>query len=306
MVTRFGVVGTAHWARTVHVPGLIATPEVELVGITGRNPDKVRAIAAEHGIRAFSDLEAMLDCVDAVSLAVPPEAQPALACMAAARGKHLLLEKPIALTLAGAQSILHATAGKVAGIVFFMRRFVPEIEQAIEQAAASRWQHARVRVHSSALSTATPYADSAWRQADGAVLWDIAPHILSVLVPVLGPVARVSARREAGCIVALTTTHAHGAVAESSMTLHAPADGKISAFTFEADGRSLTLPEPVIDQKAAYVRAAAELLALIAAGTTRHRCDVGFGMAVFQVLDAAERSIATGATVVPHAFGALR
>ena len=302
MVTRFGVVGTAHWARTVHVPGLLATPGVELVGITGRDPEKVRMIAGEHGLRAFPDLDAMLEGVDAVSFAVPPDAQPDLACRAAARGKHLLLEKPLALSLSGAQTIRAAAAGRVAGVVFFMRRFVPEIEAAIRQAARSSWDHARVVVHSSALSSATPYTDSAWRQAEGAVLWDIAPHVLSVLVPVLGPVVRVRARREAGGIVLLHTTHKGGAVAEASMTLHASPGGKRSMYEFGAAGRTLTLPDPVLDQKAIFSRAAAELLDLIATGTHDHRCDIGFAFQVSTVLEAAAQSIANGCEVAvgPH------
>ena len=45
MAIRFGVAGTAHWANSVHVPGLLATPNVELAGIWGRNADKGREIA---------------------------------------------------------------------------------------------------------------------------------------------------------------------------------------------------------------------------------------------------------------------
>ncbi|MEO8136315.1 MAG: Gfo/Idh/MocA family oxidoreductase [Betaproteobacteria bacterium] len=299
---RFGVVGTAHWARAVHVPGLIATPGVELIGVAGRNPDKVRDIAQAHGIRAFSDFGAMLDRVDAVSLAVPPDAQPALACNAAEQGRHLLLEKPLAMTLAGARAIRDSAMGKVSSIVFFMRRFVPEIERAIAATAATDWKHARVRMHTCALSTRTPYTDSVWRQADRAALWDIGPHVLSILIPVLGPVERISARLGPDRLVILSTVHARGAHAESSMTLHASAESAVRDFTFAAHDRSMTLVEPTYDYRQAFVNAATELLSLIATGTHTHRCDAEFGYQVARTLNAAERSIRSGETVTLDAI----
>ena len=84
MSLRFGVAGTGFWAREVHVRGLKARSDVELVGIWGRDGEAARKVAQTSGIRPFATFDEMLSAVDAVSIAVAPEAQPELACAAAA------------------------------------------------------------------------------------------------------------------------------------------------------------------------------------------------------------------------------
>jgi predicted dehydrogenase len=297
---RFGVAGTAHWSRSVHVPALLATPGVELVGVYGRNPQHAGELAARHGLRAHGEFEALLDAVDAVSIAVPPEAQPGLALAALRRGKHVLLEKPLALTVAEADALREAAGGHCAALVFFMRRFVPEIEQALRLAAGRTWTQASARMHSSALSTDTPYRNSVWRQADAAVLWDIAPHILSLLLPVLGPVVEVTARLDAERTVHLHTVHAGGARAESSMTLRAPAGRTARAIVFGSGAERMTLPDPEFSFVQAFRAAATELVALSRAGNPAHRCDLDFAAAMTRVLAAAARSLADGTAVAPE------
>src|SRR6185437_15750502 len=132
MSLRFGVVGTAFWARDVHLPGLLRAKDAEVVGIWGRTAAPAQAIAAEHGIRAFPRFADLLGAVDAVAMAVPPEAQAELGLAAAKAGKHLILEKPVAMRPEAADAIADAlTACRRAGLVFFTRRFVPEITAAI-------------------------------------------------------------------------------------------------------------------------------------------------------------------------------
>ena len=118
------MLGTGHWADTVHAAGLAAHPDVDLVAVWGRDPVKAEAVAQRHGAVAEPDLDAVLDMVDAVAIAVPPDVQAELACRAAERGCHLLLEKPLALSVAGADRVVEAAdrAG-VQSVVFFVRRF---------------------------------------------------------------------------------------------------------------------------------------------------------------------------------------
>ena len=130
MAVRFGVVGTAYWAREVHVPGLLAQPSVQLVGLWGRNVESVREIADPAGITPFSRFEEMLEAVYAVSIAVPPDVQAHLALIAANAGKHLLLEKPLSTVRKDAEDIAEAVSrNRLSSIVFFTRRFVPEIRE---------------------------------------------------------------------------------------------------------------------------------------------------------------------------------
>ena len=76
---RFGVLGTGHWARTVHAAALAAHPSAELVGVWGRDLSKAKAVGAEFDVPGFSDLAALLDQADAVAIAVPPSVQVGLA-----------------------------------------------------------------------------------------------------------------------------------------------------------------------------------------------------------------------------------
>ncbi|MBL8701480.1 MAG: Gfo/Idh/MocA family oxidoreductase [Alphaproteobacteria bacterium] len=291
MEIRFGVVGTAYWAAAVHTVGLGAVPGARLAGIWGRDVDKARALAAQRGTVAFESFEAMLAAVDAVSLAVPPQVQESLALRAIAAGKHVLLEKPIATTHRRAVEIADAVAARgVASMVFFTRRFVPELAAAIERHAARDWQRAEIEVRSAALSAGSPYEHSSWRLADGAALWDIGPHVLSVLIAMLGPV--VGARRlpAPARVVRFETRHARGASASVSLTLHATPAEQGQRYRFMDAADEFVLPEPAFERPTAYANAVVALVAAIAGGARAHPCDVRLGAETVRILEAVARA----------------
>jgi predicted dehydrogenase len=123
---RFGVLGTGFWAEKVHAAALAGHPSAELVGVWGRDLAKAKAVGAEFDVPGFADVDELLSQVDAVTIALPPSVQASLAARAAAAGKHLLLEKPIALDVAGADRVVAAVrAAGVASVVFFTFRFQP-------------------------------------------------------------------------------------------------------------------------------------------------------------------------------------
>jgi predicted dehydrogenase len=127
---RFGLTGTDHWARIVHAPALASTPGVELTAIWGRNRATAGALGADFDATAYQDFDAFLADVDAVAFAVPPGVQAQLAVQAAEAGRHLLLEKPIALTDDAADALVRAVAASgVASAVFFTDRFQPDIRR---------------------------------------------------------------------------------------------------------------------------------------------------------------------------------
>jgi predicted dehydrogenase len=75
--------------------------------------------------------------VDAVAFSLPPDAQPGLAVRAARAGRHLLLEKPVALSVAAADAVAGAVAeAGVASVVFFTQRFEPEVRAWLARTAA--------------------------------------------------------------------------------------------------------------------------------------------------------------------------
>jgi predicted dehydrogenase len=299
MTVRFGIVGTAFWAREVHVPGLRRTAGAAPVALWGRNVDEARAIAATHDLEAFADFDAMLDAVDALSFAVPPDVQASLALRAARAGKHLLLEKPIARSSAAADAIADEVGARnLCSVVFFMRRFVPEIEAAIVGASnGRRWTSASVRVYSAALADNSPYASSVWRREPGASLWDLGPHVLSILIPVLGEVREVSAEPLTDTYSRFVTVHEGGARASVSLTLNAPGNVPLNDYRFESPAATVTLPDPSLDRPGVYATAASELVANIARSAPAHRCDARFGAGIVRTLEALASSRATGTTI---------
>src|SRR5690242_19990967 len=191
---RFGLVGTGYWAANTQAAGLARHDEAVLAGVWGRDPEKAHTLAARHGARAYPNLDAMLADVDAVAFAVPPDVQAETALRAAEAGKHLLLDKPLALTTAAADALVAAVdARRLASLVFFTARFVPETAAFLaEQATVGGWYAAHGTLYASIYQPGNPYGQSTWRKERGG-LWDIGPHALAAVLPLLGPVVDVSA-----------------------------------------------------------------------------------------------------------------
>lgn len=124
MTLRFGLFGTGPWVDETHAAALAAEPAVEFAGVWGRHPEKARSVAGRWGVRAYDDVEALIGDVDAIAVALPPGVQAGIAEQAALAGRHLLLDKPLALDLAAAERVVAAVAtGGVRSVIFFTRRF---------------------------------------------------------------------------------------------------------------------------------------------------------------------------------------
>src|ERR1044071_6796693 len=219
---RFGLIGTGFWARTVHGPGVRDHPGSELAGVWGRDPDRTDAASAALGVRSYAELDSLLHDADAVAIAVPPDVQARLAVRAAGHGCHLLLDKPVALDLAAADQVSAAAAqAGVRAVVFHTLRYIPRVTDWLAALPADGWTGAQVRWLSSIYEPGSPYAQSVWRQDKGA-LWDLAPHVLSVLIPVLGAAESVVAMPGPGDQTDLIVRHASGATSKISVSLTAP------------------------------------------------------------------------------------
>lgn len=294
---RFGLLGTGPWAALTQAPGLAAHPDAEFVGIWGRNPDKAAVLGRRHDVPVYPDLDALLDAVDAVAVALPPEVQAELATRAARAGKHLLLDKPVALTTAAAGQLADEVAARgVASVVFFTNRFMPAIESALaDAAAAGGWQEARVEHVSAIFEPGNPFGESPWRKEYGG-LWDVGPHALSMVLPVLGPVATVTAVAGPGNTTHALLQHAGGAVSHLTLSVDAaPAAQRSSAVLFGTAGvRELPARTDAVVE--AFGAAITQLIAA-AGGGDRPVCDVRFGAEVTRILQAAEEAARGGRTV---------
>lgn len=82
-----------------------------LVGVHDQNADRLAAVGAQLDVATFPDPLALLDQIDACVIAVPTQAHERVALDALTRGVHVLIEKPIAPSIAAADRILAAAAG---------------------------------------------------------------------------------------------------------------------------------------------------------------------------------------------------
>ncbi|NLU76836.1 Gfo/Idh/MocA family oxidoreductase [Micromonospora sp. HNM0581] len=295
---RFGLFGTGHWAAETHAAALEAHPRAELAGVWGRNPDRAAALADRYGVSAFEDVDSLVEACDAVAVALPPDIQADIAVRAATAGRHLLLDKPLALSVADADRVVDAAIGAgVASVVFFTGRYQPEVAGFIAAtAAAGGWHTANVIRYASIFQPGSPYAQSPWRREHGA-LWDIGPHALAALLPVLGRVTRVAATDGPGGLVHLMLNHADGATSTVSLTLDAPPRSVAAEFVLYGANGIERLPDGDADPATALGVAIDQLLAEVDAGTRDHRCDVRFGREVVAVLAAAESAREQGAVI---------
>jgi len=130
-----GRVGKVHARTLIHrIPGTVISAIVDPVG------EVLNAVAAEFGIRGcYASLEAALAKAefDAVIITTPTPTHHPLAVIAAGAGKHIFLEKPMALSLAECDGII--AAANRAGVCLqlgFMRRFDPEFAAAYQRIQA--------------------------------------------------------------------------------------------------------------------------------------------------------------------------
>jgi predicted dehydrogenase len=288
---RMGVVGTGHWADVVHAAGAAAHPDVELTAVWGRDLARAGAVAESYGARAYNDFDALLQDVDLLTFAVPPDVQAELALRAAEAGKHLLLEKPITTDVEAADRLVAAVdRSGVSTVVFFTHRFVPEWDAWVEQMAAGQMRGGRAEWLANNYGPDSPFADSPWRHEQGA-LWDVGPHALSQLLPVLGPVESVAGARGGGDLVHVVLSHEGGATSVMSLCLTMPpAASRVAVEMYDESGWHVR-PDLTRDTDAAYAAALGELLANVAAGETSHRCDVRFGRDVVGVLARCEQAL---------------
>jgi predicted dehydrogenase len=308
---RFGLVGTGHWARICHAPALASTDGIEFAAVWGRNRAATADLAASFGATPHHDIAAFLDGLDGVAFAVPPDVQAPIATTAANAGKHLLLEKPIATTDTDADRLVAAVdqAG-VASVVFFTARFQAEVRAWLAAVAAGSapaggastgsapagrasaggaWAGGYAVWLGTAWQESSPF-NTPWRRDMGG-LWDLGPHVVSLLWASLGPVTSVVADTGPADVSHLVLHHEGGASSTATLTLSAPeAAEHFELYVWGEPGRSAAPREP--GRPLAPLRTAlTELASNARSGLVSHPCDVRFGRAVGRVLTEAQRQI---------------
>lgn len=123
-VVRVGILGTADIAARYAIPAFQSLPQVQLVAIASRSPEKAQAMAARFGLEpeSYESLIARTD-IDALYSPLPVGLQEEWAVKAAAAGKHMLCEKSITYSVESAERMVQAFQQK--GLALY-ENFVPE------------------------------------------------------------------------------------------------------------------------------------------------------------------------------------
>jgi UDP-N-acetyl-2-amino-2-deoxyglucuronate dehydrogenase len=196
---RTALVGCGKVGR-IHAVALARLPESELVAVCDGLPDRAREFAEEFGVAGFVDVAEMLERArpEAVCVCTPHPLHAAPAVRALDAGVHVLVEKPMAATLADCDRMLAAAAasGATLGVVSQRRWFEPVVRVKAAIAAGKIGRPALGVVGMFNWRDASYYASDPWRgrweTEGGGVLVNQAPHQLDLLAWFMGEIEEIS------------------------------------------------------------------------------------------------------------------
>lgn len=283
-----GVVGAGPWASMVHAPVLAASPHTTLAGVWARRADAAADLGGKHGVPAFETVEELFDACEAVAFAVPPDVQAHLAVRAARAGKHLLLEKPIAGDLAGAEALAATVAETgVGSMVVLSWRYADAVRSFVESAQTFESFGARGLFVSGAL-LGGPFA-TPWRLERGPLL-DLGPHVVDLLDAAAGPVVSVHAAGELLGLVHLTLEHENGVTSVASMCASSALQPSRSTVELYGPSGVLEIDLGTAVGPASFAVLAEELAAMVRTGA-RHPLDAQRGLHLQRILEQAEAQL---------------
>jgi UDP-N-acetyl-2-amino-2-deoxyglucuronate dehydrogenase len=197
---RFGILGCGVIGPH-HAKAIAGLESAELVAVADVVPEPVENLAAEYGCAHYSGLEEMLAGVDfdAVSVCTPSGMHAKGAITALEAGKHVVIEKPVDVTLEAADRLIEAqraTGGRVA--VVSQHRFDAATQTVHEALAGGEFGHLTSGSADVRWWRSQPYYDSGgwrgtWELDGGGVLINQAIHSIDLLQWLMGQVVEVTA-----------------------------------------------------------------------------------------------------------------
>jgi UDP-N-acetyl-2-amino-2-deoxyglucuronate dehydrogenase len=196
---RTAIVGCGKVAH-LHAAALRSLAESEFVAVTDADPARAAEFAARYGIAAYADIESMLAqaAPRAVVIATPHPAHAAPAVRAAEAGAHVLVEKPLAASLADCDAMIAAAdrAGVRLGVVSQRRFFEPVLRMKAAIDAGKIGNPVLGTVLMLSWRDERYYASDPWRgkwaTEGGGVLINQSPHHLDLLQWLVGPVEEIT------------------------------------------------------------------------------------------------------------------
>ena len=199
-MTNVAVLGAGFMGGT-HARAFARIPNVRVIGVSSRSADKAAALAQAVGAEPFTDALALLHDprVDAVSITLPTHVHANYTIAALRAGKHVLVEKPLALTLAECDAMIAAAAtAKRILMVAHVLRFWPEY-----MAIADLLQRGELGkpLTATAIRLCTPPTWGEWfkyPELTGGAVLDFHIHDLDVLNWLFGAPTRLFSRGQRG------------------------------------------------------------------------------------------------------------
>lgn len=184
----------------VHVAALREIADTAIVGAWSRSAERTRQFSAQHRIRGYQSYEELLGdpAVEAVAVCLPSGCHADYGIKAAAAGKHVIVEKPIDITIAKAMALIETCRRNDRSLsVIFQNRFTPAartLRKALDQGRLGRLilGDAYIKWYRSPAY----YASSAWRGTKamdgGGALINQSIHGIDLLQWLMGGAKRVS------------------------------------------------------------------------------------------------------------------
>ncbi len=206
---RFGVIGYGYWGPNI-VRNLRGLEGCELAGVCDRDPAARERIQAAHpGLPVYSDAQELISSpeTDVIAVITPVWTHYELAKAALSNGKHVFVEKPFTSNVAQAEELVDFAEQKNLQIMvdhtFLFTGAVRKIRQLLNEGALGKlYYYDSTRVNLGLF------------QHDCNVIWDLAPHDLSIMNYLLG--------KDAEAIVATGQTHLNGHADIAFITAYFP------------------------------------------------------------------------------------
>lgn len=199
-VVNVGLIGCGRVAR-VHARLLTAAKHTHLVAVADTKEDRAQAFAQEYGAEPYTDYTELLqrDDIDAIQICTPHHLHAEMTIAAANAGKHVLTEKPMALSVADANAMIEAASiNKVKLGVIFQNRYNDAsvaAKETIESGRLGEIKGARAFITWDRSDDYYKKSDwkGTWDKEGGGVLIDQAIHTIDLMQWLLGDVESIRA-----------------------------------------------------------------------------------------------------------------
>ncbi|WP_425806318.1 Gfo/Idh/MocA family protein [Desulfitobacterium sp. Sab5] len=194
---RFAIIGCGRIAPK-HAESIVALPEAELVAVCDIIPEKAQAFADKYGAKPYTSYEEMLakEDIEVVTIATSSDLHAPIGIAAAKSGKHVMVEKPMAMTLKSADELIKTCKDNGVKLeVIHQNRFnksVKLMRKALEEGRFGKMTHGQATVRWN--RDDNYYAQASWRGTklqDGGVLMNQSIHNIDLLQWTFGPVESV-------------------------------------------------------------------------------------------------------------------